>query len=205
VTEIPKKEAELKTAPKVISDNNNIKIDHDTLLSYCGKYEMQPGFVATVSMENENLVVEAPGLVKTPMTPVSSKTFEVKVVPATVTFNRDETGKISKIKVLMNGEEHWALRLPDFDPATVNVTEFTGDYFSPELSTTYSFVVESGKLIARHFRTGDVHLTLVKPDQFSGDQWYFGNVEFIRDNNNTITGCKVSTGRVRNLKFEKKV
>jgi len=205
VTEIPKKEAELKTAPKVISDNNNIKIDHDTLLSYCGKYEMQPGFVASVSMENENLVVEAPGLVKTPMTPVSSKTFEVKVVPATVTFNRDETGKISKIKVLMNGEEHWALRLPDFDPATVNVTEFTGDYFSPELSTTYSFVVESGKLIARHFRTGDVHLILVKPDQFSGDQWYFGNVEFIRDNNNTITGCKVSTGRVRNLKFEKKV
>jgi hypothetical protein len=45
----------------------------------------------------------------------------------------------------------------------------------------------------------------VKPDQFSGDQWYFGTVEFTRDNKNTITGCKVSTGRVRNLKFEKKV
>jgi len=95
------------------------------------------------------------------------------------------------------------MRLPDFDPTKVNLDEYTGDYYSPELSTTYSVVAESGKLIARHFRTGDVHLAASKPDQFTGDQWYFGNIEFTRGNNNTITGCRVSTGRVRNLKFEK--
>jgi len=42
-------------------------------------------------------------------------------------------------------------------------------------------------------------------DQFNGDQWHFDSVEFIRDKSNTITGFKVSTGRIRNLKFEKKI
>ena len=138
------------------------------------------------------------------MTTVSSTTFDVGAVSARVTFLRDESGKVVKLKAQMNGEEHFAMKMPDFDPAKVNLTEYTGEYYSAELSTTYSFVVESGKLIARHFRTGDVHLKASKPDQFNGDQWYFGNIEFIRDSNNTITGCKVTTGRVRNLKFEKK-
>lgn len=205
VTSTPKKEAEAKTTPKVTSDSNMVKIDHDTLVSYCGKYELEPGTFATVSLQDENLIVEAPGLSKTPMTAVSSTTFDVSAVSARVTFMKNESGKITKIKVAMNGEEHFAMRTPDFDPVKINLNEYSGDYYSPELSTTYSLVVESGKLIARHFRTGDVHLTPVKPDQFSGDQWYFGSIEFTRDSNNIVTGCKVSTGRVRNLKFEKKV
>jgi len=103
----------------------------------------------------------------------------------------------------MGGQEITARRLQDFDPSTVDLSELTGDYYSPELNTTYAFVVESGKLIARHFRTGDVKLTPAKADAFSGDQWYFGLVEFIRDGNNKITGCRVGNGRVRNLKFDK--
>jgi hypothetical protein len=139
------------------------------------------------------------------MTPVSSTTFDVSAASARATFIKDASGKITSIKVTMGGEEHIVMRLPDFDPAKINLSEYEGDYYSPELSTTYSFVVESGKLIARHFRTGDVHLTGTKPDQFNGDQWYFGNIEFERDYNNNITGCKVSTGRVRNLVFRKVV
>jgi hypothetical protein len=57
---------------------------------------------------------------------------------------------------------------------------------------------------ARHFRTGDVNLTLAKPDQFTGNKWYFGRVVFTRDSNGRISGFNVSGGRVRNLKFEKK-
>lgn len=204
VINTPKKEPETNAESKVTSDNKSVKVDHDTLLAYCGKYELDPGEMATVTMENESLYVEAPGLSKTPMTTVSSTTFDVSAVSARVTFLRDESGKVVKLKAVMNGEEHFAMRMPDFDPAKVDLQEYAGEYYSPELSTTYSLVVESGKLIAKHFRTGDVHLKATKPDLFSGDQWYFGNVEFVRDSNNKITGCKVSTGRVRNLKFEKK-
>lgn len=94
-----------------------------------------------------------------------------------------------------------APQLPAFDPASVNLAELTGEYYSDELNTGYTFVIESGKLIARHFRTGDVILTPVKENIFGGDQWYFGQIEFVRDENKKITGCKVGGGRVRNLKF----
>jgi hypothetical protein len=107
------------------------------------------------------------------------------------------------MKVQMGGGEQIAMRMPDFDPSKINLTEYSGDFYSPELSTTYTMVVESGKLIARHFRTGDIMLTLTKPDQFSGNRWYFGRVVFTRDSNNKITGLQVLGGRVRNLKFEK--
>ena len=200
VTKTPKKEEEANTENKASSDNKSLKVDHDTLMAYCGKYELDPGEMATVSLENESLFVEAPGLPKTSMTTISSTTFDVNTVSARVTFLRDESGKVVKLKAQMNGEEHFAMKMPDFDPSKVNLAEYAGDFYSSELSTTYSIVVESGKLIARHFRTGDIHLVSAKPDQFTGDQWYFGNIEFIRDNN-TITGCKVSTGRVRNLTF----
>jgi CubicO group peptidase (beta-lactamase class C family) len=202
VIKIPKKE-EIKTVPVATSDSE-IKIDHDTLLSYTGRYELEPGNVATISLENENLFAEAPGLPKTQMTPVSSTTFDVSAASARATFMKDISGKVSGIKVFMGGEEHTVMRLPDFDPAKVILTEYAGDYYSPELSTSYTLVVESGKLTAKHFRTGDVHLKAIKPDQFNGDQWYFGNIEFVRNGNNAIIGCKVSTGRVRNLEFVKK-
>jgi hypothetical protein len=103
----------------------------------------------------------------------------------------------------MFGQEYFSQRMPDFDPAKINLSDYAGEYFSQEFSTTYTMVVESGKLIAKHFRTGDVHLTLIRPDVFSGDKWYFGNIEFTRENN-AIIGCKASTGRVRNLEFVKK-
>jgi CubicO group peptidase (beta-lactamase class C family) len=202
VAEKPRKDADEKSGS---SDNKNLKIPHDTLVAYCGKYQLEPDFVATISLEGENLMAEAPGLQKTQMKAVSSTTFEVEAAQATVTFIKDESGKVTKVKTLMNGQEFYSLRLPDFDRSKINLSEYAGEYYSPELSTTYSFVVESDKLIAKHFRTGNIHLVLEKPDQFSGDQWYFGKIEFTRDNNNIITGCKVSTGRVRNLKFEKKV
>lgn len=193
-----------ETSSKTPVEITGVKIDHDVLVSYCGQYEWKPGEFITISIENDNLFVSAPELLKSPMTIVTATEFEVKPVSARVTFIKGDSGKISKMKVIMNGEERFAMRSPDFDPTKITLPEYSGDFYSEELSTTYSMVVESGKLIARHFRTGDVMLTLTKPDHFSGNKWYFSRVVFTRDSNGKITGFKVSGGRVRNLNFEKK-
>jgi hypothetical protein len=107
------------------------------------------------------------------------------------------------MKVEMNVGIVVALKVPDFEAAKINLSEYTGDFYSGELSTTYTMVIESGRLIARHFRTGDVLLTLTGPDNFTGNEWYFGKVVFTRESNGKISGFKVSGGRARNLKFEK--
>jgi len=195
----PKK---IETADKTPAEITDVKIDHNVLVSYCGQYEWQPGIFVTISLENDNLFVSAPELVKTPMIAVTTTEFDVKAASARVTFILD-SGKVSKMKVNMNGGEVIAMKIPDFDPARINISEYTGDFYSEELSTAYTMVLESGKLIARHFRTGDVMLTLSKPDQFTGNKWFFRNVVFIRDPNGAIVSCNVSGGRVRNLKFVK--
>jgi CubicO group peptidase (beta-lactamase class C family) len=199
VVDDPKKE---ETESKAQAEIKEIKIDHDVLVSYCGQYEWQPGVLVTISIENDNLFVSAPELAKTPMIAVTATEFDVKAASARVTFILD-SDKVSKMKVNMNGGEVIAMKIQDFDPTKITLSEYSGDFYSEELSTTYTMVLESGKLIARHFRTGDVMLTLTKPDQFSGNKWYFGRVVFTRDPNGKIVGCNVSGGRVRNLKFEK--
>ena len=192
----------IETAGKPPAEITDVKIDHNVLVSYCGQYEWQPGIFVTISLENDNLFVSAPELVKTPMIAVTTTEFDVKAASARVTFILD-SGKVSKMKVNMNGGEVIAMKIPDFDPARINISEYTGDFYSEELSTSYTMVLDSGKLIARHFRTGDVMLALIKPDQFTGNQWYFRNVMFIRDPSGAIVSCNVSGGRVRNLKFVK--
>ena len=57
--------------------------------------------------------------------------------------------------------------------------------------------------MARHSRLSDISLNPIKENLFSGDTWFFGQIEFIRDSNNAISGCKVSSGRVKNLLFKK--
>jgi CubicO group peptidase (beta-lactamase class C family) len=209
IADIYLKDKEIVTSPKKEETENKanaeikeIKIDHDVLVSYCGQYEWQPGVLVTISIENDNLFVSAPELPKTPMKAVTPTEFDVKAVSARVTFVLD-SGRVSKMKVQMSGREQIAMRKPDFDPSKINLSEYSGDFYSEEISTTYTIVLESGKLIARHFRTGDVMLTLTKADQFSGNKWYFGRVVFTRNPDGKIAGCNVSGGRVRNLKFEK--
>jgi CubicO group peptidase (beta-lactamase class C family) len=186
------------------ADSVTLIVDPSILARYSGKYELQPGIIATISAEGSVLFAEAHELPKTAMTPLSQSEFGLPAAQAKVNFPSDPDGKFTRMIVYMGGQEITARRLPDFDPVSVDMDELTGDYYSPELNTTYTFMIESGKLIARHFRTGDIKLTPTKMDVFSGDQWYFGRVEFIRDTNNKITGCKVGNGRVQNLRFEKK-
>ena len=96
-----------------------------------------------------------------------------------------------------------APRAKTIETGKVALSEFSGHFYSPELTTEYVFAVEEEFLIAKHSRLSDIKLTHVKEDIFTGNQWFFGRVEFTRDENKTITGCKVSSGRVRDLKFEK--
>jgi hypothetical protein len=189
--------------PVVQADTGKPELTPDLLLTYSGKYEVEPGMVATITADNNDLFAEAPGLQKTKLVPVSKSKFAIKEADAEITFLPDENGKITRMMVWIQGQQITAMRLPDFNPDAVKLDEYSGEYYSEELNTGYTFLVESGKLVARHFRTGDIHLVPVKENVFNGDQWYFGQMEFVRDENNHITGCKVGGGRVRNLKFTK--
>ena len=81
--------------------------------------------------------------------------------------------------------------------------QFEGNYYSPELGTFYAIVLEEEKLIARHRRRGKIGLTPTSGDEFVGDAWYFGEVRFERDDEGQVATMLVSSGRVRDVRFER--
>ena len=77
------------------------------------------------------------------------------------------------------------------------------DVYLEMANRAYTFLVEDEKLIARHSRHPDFELRPVKSDYFSANIWFAGQIEFVRNQEGAVSGCKVSSGRVRNLWFEK--
>ncbi len=107
--------------------------------------------------------------------------------------------------MLRQGDEQMpAKRLAAMTLKPEQLLEYAGEYYSEELGTTYTLVIEKGKLIAQHRRNEDSILEPTEPDQFAGSQWFFGKVLFTRAKDKRISGFKLSGSRVRNLRFEKK-
>ena len=81
--------------------------------------------------------------------------------------------------------------------------QFVGTYYSKELRAAYVIEVESGELIASHFRKDKVRLSPVSENQFTGTSYSFGQVQFIRDDNNDIQSFIVSSRNAKGIKFRK--
>ena len=198
---VVKKKAE--TSSDTSAESKSFIGNAELLRLYCGQYELQPGVIVTITQDDDKLYAEAPGLSKILLSQFTESDFAIKGMDTKVVFLKNEKGEVDKMKVYMNGQETLAPKIKPFDPDSIDLSVFTGSFYSPELSTAYTFHVKLGKLIASHPRISDFVLTPVKPDQFSCDQWFFGQVNFVRDEKNNIIGCKVSSGRVKDLWFEK--
>jgi CubicO group peptidase (beta-lactamase class C family) len=191
--------------PKAVAmeKEEGITVSAEVLDDYAGQYELFPGFIITITREEDHLVGQATGQPRVDLQARSETEFFIPEANATIIFHRDDEEKVHQLVLFQGGQEMTAPRLKDFDAKSVNLTEYAGEFHSEELGTSYSFLVEKGKLIARHQRHPDIRLSPTKEDFFSGNVWFYGQVEFVRNSEKAITGVKVSNGRVRNLWFEK--
>jgi CubicO group peptidase (beta-lactamase class C family)/flagellar hook assembly protein FlgD len=180
-----------------------VAMDSKILNTYVGDFELLPGFTINISESNGKLSTRATGQSAFSLISLSATEFKVEGVDAKVEFIPNGGENIKVIKLHQGGQIREATRLKVFNKAAVKLTDFTGDFYSAELATTYSFAIAEGKLTAKHPRVSDFSLNPTKEDVFSGEDGIFGQVDFIRDPNAKITGFKVSNGRVRNLYFEK--
>jgi len=195
----------IKTEEKddeIVKNENAISIDIDTLKAYVGEYELQPGYIIAITEENGRLFGQATGQQKLELEAISSTEFSVNAVNTRLSFIWDSDNKVNLLK-LHQGGIFDAPRIKPFDKTSVNLREFVGKFHSDELSTDYNFIIKNDTLVATHARLSDIKMMPAKKDVFTGDQWFFGQAEFIRDKNNVIIGCKISSGRVRNLWFNK--
>ena len=175
-------------------------IDPKILSSYVGDYELQPGMVFSIAERDGRLFAQPPGGSMDPLRPVSQTEFKMTSADVTLSFVPSGEGKIEVLRVKHGDQMDDAIRVKPFDKASVKVAEFSGRFHSEELATEYQLTEVGTKLIMKHSRVSDIELSPEKKDVFSSS---LGNIEFVRDANKAITGFKITSGRVRNLRFKK--
>jgi D-alanyl-D-alanine-carboxypeptidase/D-alanyl-D-alanine-endopeptidase len=87
-----------------------VPVDSALLKSYTGYYAMTPEFGLTVTVEGEQLMVQATGQDRFPVFAESETRFFYKVVDAEISFLSDKGGKINRLILHQNGRDLEAVR-----------------------------------------------------------------------------------------------
>jgi CubicO group peptidase (beta-lactamase class C family) len=173
--------------------------------AYAGRYELeiQPGFILTFWRDEDRLMTQATGQRAFELTPTSDSTFALPVVRASVTFHRDEDGRVTALTLHQNGN-HRAHRLPDEDgdEEVVDLAPYVGRYYSAEFETFYDVVLEEDHLVVRHRRLAPMTLAHASDDMFTGS-FPLARVEFDRGDDGRVTGFRAGNGRARDILFRR--
>jgi CubicO group peptidase (beta-lactamase class C family) len=95
---------------KKLPDEVIIQVKPEILDQYVGKYKIHENTIVTITRENNKLFAQPPDHAKVEMVPVSETDFVIKEFNAKVSFVKDENGKVTKMKVNMDGRESEAPR-----------------------------------------------------------------------------------------------
>ncbi|MEM6328723.1 MAG: serine hydrolase [Planctomycetota bacterium] len=90
-----------------------VKVPAEVLAGYAGKYQLAPGLVITVRVEEGGLTVQLTGQPAFRLFAKSNTEFFLKVVDAQVTFDADAQGQASKLTLYQNGQVMPAPRVPE--------------------------------------------------------------------------------------------
>lgn len=168
-----------------------------------GRYELSamPGFVLTFSRDGDRIYTQATGQPEIDITATSDSTFSLVGVNAAVTFHRNEDGSADSLTLHQNGN-HIARKI-EFEPTREELEEYTGRYFSDEIETLYTIVLEDSSLMLQHYQLeDDIKLTPGSIDSFGGG-FPIADISFERNEAGEIIGFKASNGRTRDVYFRK--
>ena len=123
---------------------------------------------------------------------------------AEISFPESSLEKVFHLTLYQGGQIMKAEKAKIIDKSTIDLSNYTGFYYSDELATGYTIELLNDTLTVSHSKTSDFQLYPLKKDSFSSAFWAFGVVEYVRNDSEEIIGVKVSNGRVRNVYFKKK-
>lgn len=184
----------------VVEYPGEYKGNESVLALYAGQYELRPGFIISITSEEGGLCAEAHELPKSHLIRTSEREFSLPAMGAKLTFEGDEATSINRLNVNLNGQQMVAPRVKAFDPVSVSAVEFTGDFYSSELNTIYSFSAKGNTLVVKNTRMNDFEMLPTGTDQFSVDK---RRVDFMRGPDGKINGFMFSSGRIKGVVFKK--
>jgi CubicO group peptidase (beta-lactamase class C family) len=173
----------------------------ETLKRYVGVYrELLTDAALKVELDKDGKTLRIGG---NPVVSVSATTFAAADGSRQTMFEAGTAGRPLKMTESDGRSKPrvWEA-VSAFAPTPAGLEAFAGTYYSEEIDTTYRLYIEEGKLKGRFRPAQRFDLAPVYPDAFEieGDI-----VRFTRDGNGRVDGFQVYAGRVRHLRFVKKL
>jgi hypothetical protein len=142
---------------------------------------------------------------ETPLIPVGNNKFRMDGFDGVyVTFESKDNG-IDKMVVNIDNDPPIVMRpfIP-IDLSSITPSSYIGEFYSPELETSYYTYVKNDKLLWHHPRHGDFNINATYKDDVFQSNYPLNNILYKRNKRGIITGILVSNNRVKNLWFEKR-
>ncbi|MBR0835766.1 serine hydrolase [Bradyrhizobium manausense] len=185
-----------------LDDKPEVAVDPKILDAYVGDYELRPGFIISVSKDNDHLVTRATGQPSFPMYAVSNTAFRLRVVPAEIVFDDVAQGGAAQNAVLhQNGAILPLKRITISKPAGDRLKAYEGHYYSAELGVIYDVFVRENVLMV-HYPRGELDLQPVGTDAFTTG-FPIGNLKFACVDDGKCNAMSIDDGRVKRLRFDK--
>lgn len=174
--------------------NSAIITDSNILKGWAGDYfDMNTQSLLKINYNNEKLSLGATELIAT-----SNITFNIPNVAVSLTFAGDSSN--AKVDFFVEGTGRRGYKkVTKMTLSSSFLDEYQGSYFSSELDNKYIISIKDGTLIIKRPRFDDIKLEPFVKDIFTGNFV----IRFQRNKKTKIEGFFLSTGRVRNLYFEK--
>jgi hypothetical protein len=91
-------------------------------------------------------------------------------------------------------------RAEEFKPTPAQLAEYVGRYQSDEIEPVYRLVIQDGRLVLERLKSAPSPLAPAIKDLFTNA---YGNIRFLRDSQNRVTGFILNRGRILNFRFRK--
>jgi hypothetical protein len=98
-------------AAKLLAEREPVEVDPKIYDDYVGEFELMPGFIITITVEDDRLFTQATGQEKVEIYPRSETEFFLKVADAQITFVRDDSGEANELILHQGGQEMAAKRV----------------------------------------------------------------------------------------------
>jgi hypothetical protein len=176
--------------------------NHEQFDALSGRYELeiQPGFILTFDRDGDRLFTQATGQPEIDIKATSDSTFTLIGVAADITFHMNEDMTADSLTLHQNGN-HIARKI-EWNPSAEELEQYTGTYYSEEISTVYTLIVDDESLSLEHYQMDPIQLSPGTEDEFSGG-FPVGNISFIKNDSGDITGFTISNGRTRGVLFNR--
>lgn len=183
-----------------------LKLPGETLKNYQGLYwNENESYSRKIYIENDTLKYFRDENSISPLLPISENEFVMAGVTdkLIISFNLDE-GKVRNMQVSINDGTPLILNYFEaYLPGAAEKQEYCGEYYSPELMTSYFIDLKNDTLVCYHPRHGYIDLNMQKKDIFNAG-WPLNLVKITRNGAGAVTGMAVTNSRVRNLIFDKR-